>query len=156
MKFAVRYWSSFLPKVSGEIYDFDEHPHWIDYSLHPASKLGLHNALLAVYDRLEILKAHGGRYDCAIFVLENGTAERLSREIANKLFTALPRGEVQWLDIKKFLLPIKPEVPAITAPPLPPPPNTPPPSTSPPACMAHTHTGYDDLDIPPHLLDIDV
>jgi hypothetical protein len=152
MKFAVRYWSSFLPKVSGEA---DEHPHWIDYSLHPASKLGLHNALLAVYDRLDILKAHGGQYECAIFVLENGASEQLSREMANRLFAALPRGEVQWLDIKPFLLPVKPEAPAATTPPRTLPPEIPAP-TEQPLPIEHTHTAYDDLDLPPHQLDIDV
>ena len=154
MKFAVRYWSTLLPKVAGEV---DEHPHWIDYSVHPASKLGLHNALLAVYDRLEILKAHGGRYACAVFVLENGGAEQLSQAMANSLFAALPRGEVKWLDIKQFLLPLKPETP-------PPPPTAMPSATPeeipPPVkqlvLFEHTHTGYDDLYIPPHLLDIDV
>ncbi|HUX65442.1 hypothetical protein [Sulfuricella sp.] len=50
MKFVVRYWSSQLPdyrKPDGE-------PHWLDYSLHPATKLGLHNALLTLQDRLQI------------------------------------------------------------------------------------------------------
>lgn len=101
MKFAVRYWSSLLPdhhKPDGE-------PHWVDYSLHPASKMGLHNALLTLHDRWQILDQHGGLYECALFVLEtNGKEEMLTQEAAERLFASLPHGEVKWLDIKKFLL----------------------------------------------------
>lgn len=153
MKFIVRYWSSLLPKAPGEI---GEPPHWVDYSVHPASKLGLHNALLAVYDRLEILEAHGGQFECAVFVLEDGQAEKLSRDMSNNLFASLPRGEVKWLDIKQFLLPVAPETPATPA-------NTPAttqPESAPPVVQLtlfeHTHTPYDDLDTPTHLLDINI
>jgi hypothetical protein len=161
MKFAVRYWSSLLPKVPGEV---DEHPHWIDYSLHPASKLGLNCALLAVFDRLHILKAHGGQYDCTIFVLENGGSRQLyykkteDMHSNKKMYSSLPKGEIQMLDIKPFLLPVKPEVPAAV--PIPPatiPQSTSPPEKSPPPnVFEHTHTPYDDLDPPRHLLDIDI
>jgi hypothetical protein len=148
MKFAVRYWSSLLPKTPGSA---EEHPDWIDYSFHPASKLGLHNALMAVYDRLEILRAHGGQYECAVFVLEDGRSEKLSGEMANRLFAALPRGEVKWLDIKQFLLPPQPEAPQPTLPPV----TSPPPAVQ-LTLVEHTHTGYDDLETPPHQLDIDI
>ena len=100
MKFAVRYWSSLLPdyrKPDGE-------PHWMDYSLHPATKLGLHNALLTLQDRLQILEQHGGLYACAVFVLEFGKEEKLTQEAAERLFVSLPHGEVKWLDIRNFLL----------------------------------------------------
>jgi hypothetical protein len=101
MKFVVRYWSSLLPdhhKPDGE-------PHWVDYSLHPASKMGLHNALLTLHDRLQVLEQHGGLYECALFVLEtDGREEMLSQEAAERLFASLPHGEVKWLDVRNFLL----------------------------------------------------
>lgn len=100
MKFAVRYWSSLLPdfrKPNGD-------PRWVDYSLHPASKLGLHNALLTLHDRRQILEQHGGIYECSVFVLEGEREEMLTQEAAEHLFTLLPHGEVKWLDIRNFLL----------------------------------------------------
>ena len=101
MRFFVRYWSSLLPSP-----DFDgEQPHWIDYSVHPATKLGLHNALLVVHDRLEILKAHGGTYGCAVFVVDRERCEMLLPEVANALFPHLAPGNVRWLDIQTFRLP---------------------------------------------------
>lgn len=149
MKFVVRYFSSLLPREHGET---GELPHWVDYSIHPASKLGLHNALLAVFDRVEILQAHGGIHDCAVFVVDDGHTEKLSREMANDLFKILPRGEVKWLDIKHFLLPDQP---------VPPPPATPSLEAVEPAAIQlplfeHIHTPYDDLESPPHALDIDI
>ncbi|MEI7430858.1 MAG: hypothetical protein WCL27_10410, partial [Betaproteobacteria bacterium] len=65
MKFVVRYWSSLLPN------DFRERrnaPRWVDYSIHPGSKIGLHNAMLTVHDRCEILQAHNCKFECAVFV----------------------------------------------------------------------------------------
>lgn len=103
MKFIVRYWSSLFPEGYRES---DGAPRWVDYSLHPASKLGLHNALLAVHDRLEILRAHGGAFECAVFVVEGTQCEKLVPESANALFLSLPRGEVKWLAIRDFLLPV--------------------------------------------------
>ena len=100
MKFAVRYWSSLLPdyrKPDGE-------PRWMDYSLHPATKLGLQNALLTLQDRLQILERHGALYACSVFVLEFGREEKLTQEAAERLFASLPHGEVKWLDIRNFLL----------------------------------------------------
>jgi hypothetical protein len=147
MKFVVRYWSSRLPV---EYRGSEGKPRWLDYSVHPASKLGLHNALLAVHDRLEILEAHGGSFGCAVFVVEDGSAERLSQEAANSLFASLPRGEVKWLDIGRFLLPEHPPAPlsAATDEALPQAQQLP--------LFAHTHTPYDDLDETPHTFDIDI
>lgn len=152
MKFVVRYWSSLLPDeyisardcpVAGSCH------YWVDYSIHPPSKLGLHNALLAVHDRNEVLALHGGRFECAVFVVEGDESERLSASAAEALFALLPRGEVKWLTIHDFLLPH--------------------PSANPPADSAagkpagaqlalfgHGHTPYDDLDEKPHSLDVDV
>lgn len=100
MQFAVRYWSSKLP----DHYKPSSEPHWLDYSLHPATKLGLHNALLTLHDRLQILEQHGGIYECAVFVLEFGEDRKLEQEDAERLFSQLPHGEVKWLDLQHFLL----------------------------------------------------
>lgn len=142
MRFVVRYWSSLLPD---EYRETDGRHRWVDYSIHPASKLGLHNALLAEHDRKEILAAHGGRFGCAVFVVEGGNAEELSSEAAGRLFAALPRGEVKWLDIRRFLLPARPDEAEPAA-----------------RCGAkqlplfeHVHTPYDDLGVAPHSLDVD-
>jgi hypothetical protein len=144
MKFTVRYWSSLLPAGYRERRD---ERRWLDYSVHPASKLGLHNAMLAVHDRSEILEAHGCQFECAVFVTEGKSVERLSQETANALFASLPRGEVKWLDIKEFLLPSPPvQVPAeesvAEAEQLP--------------LFPHVHTPYDDIANPPHAIDVDI
>lgn len=147
MKFVVRYWSSLLPK---EFSEEDGKPRWLDYSVHPASKLGLHNALLAVHDRNEILQAHGGLFECAVFVVEGGSAEKLSREAANRLFASLPPGEVKWLEIGGFLLPehrraeLSARVEGDS------------PAEQQLLLFPHTHTPYDDLNETQHSFDIDI
>ena len=105
MKFVVRYWSSLLPN---DFLERRNEPRWVDYSIHPASKIGLHNAMLAVHDRCEIMQVHGCRFECAVFVVESDISERLSQETANSLFASLPSGDVKWLDSKDFLLPVPP------------------------------------------------
>ena len=142
MKFIVRYWSSRLPDAFRQE---DGSPRWVDYSLHPASKLGLHNAMLAVHDRLEILHAHGGQFDCAVFVVEGASAEELSPERASALFLALPQGEAKWLDIHDFLLPLPTSSTGHETS-----------STGQLPLFDHTHTAYDDLETKPHSLDVDV
>lgn len=150
MKFIVRYWSSLLPR------DYRERrgeQRWLDYSVHPASKLGLHNAMLAVHDRSEILRAHGCQFECAVFVEEGGHLERLEQEKADALFAALPRGEVKWLDIREFLLPTPPpETPSNAAQDAA---QTSGPQPEQLALFAHVHTPYDDLEEPRHAIDID-
>ena len=147
MRFVVRYWSSLLPST-GEL--GVSSPHWVDYSFHPASKLGLHNALLVVHDRLEILKAHGGEYECAVFVVDGAKSEKLLPEVANALFPRLPPGEVKWLDIRAFLLPEKPadEAPGEV--------ERLPPVVEQLPLFTHLHTPYDDVDSPPHSLDVEI
>ncbi len=134
MQFTVRYWSTLLPdhhKADGE-------PHWVDYSIHPATKLGLHNALLTLHDRRQILELHGGRYDCAVFYIEAGEEQQLTQEAAEHLFGHLPHGEIRGADIRHFLLP----------PPAPPPEETPEPEA---AALEQLslfephHTPYDDV-----------
>lgn len=137
MKFIVRYWSSQLPKeYCGE----DGKPCWLDYSVHPASKLGLHNALLAVHDRIEILDAHGGLFECAVFLEQGDSIEKLSQDAANSMFGSLPSGALKWLDIGNFLLPTQTQAPQAQQLPL----------------FEHKHTPYDDLNEAPHSFDIDI
>lgn len=146
MQFVVRYWSSLLPR---DFVDRRNAPRWVDYSIHPGSKIGLHNALLAMHDRCEIMHAHGCRFECAVFVVEGERCERLSDEAAARIFASLPRGDVKWLDIKDFVLPtpvgeIAPEeAVALESPaeqlPL----------------FPRLSTPYDAIDDPPRLIDID-
>jgi hypothetical protein len=126
---------------------------WLDYSLHPASKLGLHNALLAEHDRIEVLEARGGWFDCGVFVVRHGVAEPLTEAGAERLFAALPHGNVKWIDLCRCLLPpyagtaagaAAPPGHAATAEQLP--------------LWAHTHTLYDEQTEPSeqHVLDVAV
>lgn len=113
MQFAVRYWSSLLP----DHHRADGEPHWIDYSVHPATKLGLHNALLTLHDRRQVLEGHGGRYDCAVFYVEAGEEQMLTQDDAERLFGQLPHGEIRGADIREFLLPAPPAVEQSALPP---------------------------------------
>lgn len=148
MKFTVRYWSSLLPEES---YARDGSHCWVDYSVHPGSKLGLHNAMLAVHDRCEILEQHGGHFECAVFVSDGEHFEKLSPSVADSLFATLPYGEVKWLDIHACMLPPPPA--AASA-------QTDSPGPEQPAeqlpLFAHVHTAYDDLDPTPHAIDLDI
>lgn len=102
MQFIVRYWSSVLPT---EFRKADGAPRLVDYSIHPPTRLGLHNAMLSHHDRVEILKAHGGKYECEVYVVENVNSYVLTQEIAVGLFNTLPHGEVKWTTIRECLLP---------------------------------------------------
>lgn len=106
MQFIVRYWSSLLPI---EFRKADGSPRLADYSIHPATRLGLHNAMLSHHDRLEILKAHGGEYECEVYVVEGENSHVMTREMAISLFNTLPNGEVKWITIRECLLPQKQE-----------------------------------------------
>ncbi|SDG87471.1 hypothetical protein [Propionivibrio dicarboxylicus] len=152
MEFVVRYWSSLLPR---DFVDRRSEPRWVDYSIHPGSKIGLHNALLAMHDRCEIMQAHGCRFECAVFVVEGERSERLSETAAARIFASLPRGDVKWLDIKDFVLP----EPVVQA--LPEEAATPETSTLPETLATQLSlfprmpTPYDDVDEPPRLIDVD-
>ena len=113
MQFIVRYWSSLLPM---EFRKADGSPRLADYSIHPATRLGLHNAMLSHHDRMEILKEHGGEYECEVYVVEGENSHVLTQELAISLFNTLPSGEVKWTTIRKCLLPQKQEAnhPVIT------------------------------------------
>ena len=111
MQFIVRYWSSLLPI---EFRKADGSPHLVDYSIHPPTRLGLHNALLSYHDRVEILDAHGGEYECQVYVVEGINFHVLTQELAISLFKTLPSGEVKWTTIREFLLPQNQDDPANT------------------------------------------
>lgn len=136
--FAVRYRSE----------EIDGGEAWLDYSQHPPTKLGLHNALLAEHDRIEILAARGRWFECGVFVLRHGCAEPLTQDGAEHLFAVLPPGEVKWLDLCHCLLPPLPETLPNTRPAVPPADQLP--------LFPHTHTPYDELDAHPstHALDV--
>lgn len=102
MRFVVRYWSSLLPR---EFRRADGSPRLVDYSIHPPTRLGLHNALLTHHDRVEILEAQGGEFRCEVFVVEGIHTDVLTQESAISLFNRLPHGEVKWTTIREFLLP---------------------------------------------------
>lgn len=138
-------------KVAGKV-AADQEPPWLDYSHHPASKLGLHNALLAVHDRKEILLARGEAFECSVFLVRHGQFEPLTQDGAERLFASLPTGDVKWLDLCQCLLPpiVAASVTGAT--------------TAASAASAgtrqlplfpHVHTPYDDLDEAPaqHALD---
>lgn len=121
---------------------------WLDYSLHPASKLGLHNALLAEHDRIEVLEARGGWFECGVFIVRHGIAEPLSEAGAERLFATLPHGNVKWIDLCRCLLPplvAMPESGAAAA-------------VEQMPLFEHTHTLYDDQAEPKghHVLDVAV
>ena len=102
MQFVVRYWSSQLPK---EYRQPDGEPILLDYSSHPPTKIGLHNALLTQQDRIEVLASHSHDYRCEVFVVENHQAYVLTQHVASELFKQLPNGEVKWITLCEFLLP---------------------------------------------------
>ena len=147
-QFAVRYRSELI----------EDGVPWLDYSIHPASKLGLHNALLAEHDRMEILQARGGWFECGVFILRHGRVEPLTQEGAERLFAALPHGNVKWTDLCRCLLPPVSEAPPVMAmPPVSHWETAPAPAAQMPL-FVHTHTPYDDLDEHPsvHVLDVAV
>jgi len=144
MKFIVRYWSSLLPKECCKV---DGKPRWLDYSIHPASKLGLHNALLTVHDRVEVLVANGGRFECAVFWEEESRTEKLSPEAANSLFGSLPPGAVKWLDVGRFLLPEQPHFQHV---------DERLPEQEQLQLFVQKHAPYKDRNAAPHLFDIDI
>lgn len=73
----------------------DGSPRLADYSIHPPTRLGLHNALLSHHDRVEILEVHGGQYECEVYVEEGINSYVLTQEQAISLFNTLPSGEVK-------------------------------------------------------------
>jgi len=145
MQFVVRYWSAHLPDEHREV---DGTPRLVDYSTHPPSKLGLHNALLSLHDRIEILEAHGGRYECKVFVVDGDSVQMLTPEMATELFYRLPDGEVKWTYIRQFLLPLERHSPHPVA-------EEPPSHERQLQLFEYTHVPGDDV-VASHHLDIDV
>lgn len=77
----------------------------LDYSVHPPTRLGLHNAMLTRHDRVEILESYGGQFECEVYVVDGMNTHVLTEELAVTLFNSLPSGEVKWTTIREFLLP---------------------------------------------------
>lgn len=93
MEFIVRYWVATAP-VPFDGHKWDDSA-WISHSAHPATRLGLRNAILSAEDRLAILRRmdeitpHG----CGIFLTEAGKTVILSVHEAAELLGMLERGE---------------------------------------------------------------
>ncbi len=77
----------------------------LDYSAHPPTRLGLHNAMLTRHDRVEILESYGGYFECEVYVVDGMNSQVLTEALAVSLFNALPSGEVKWTTIREFMHP---------------------------------------------------
>lgn len=103
MHIAVRYWLS-MPPIPYDGHKWDD-PAWIDHSTHAASRLGLHNAILAAEDRFATLRIlhpetpHG----CVIFVVQEDKLHILSVHEADMLLDMLEHGEFSWETIRALL-----------------------------------------------------
>ena len=103
MEFIVRYWVAIAP-VPCDGHKWDDSA-WISHSAHPATRLGLHNAILSAEDRLAILHRseevtpHG----CDIFLTEGGKTVILSVHEADELLGMLERGEFCWEGLSEML-----------------------------------------------------
>lgn len=96
MQIIVRYWLTHPPLP------LDGRPHapsgWLDHSIHPPSRLGLHNAILAAEDWLSILHRKYGTtpHACDIFVEDRGKTVVLDVGEAQELYGLLEHGQLQW------------------------------------------------------------
>lgn len=103
MHITVRYWLA-TPPIPYDGHKWDD-PAWIDHSTHAASRLGLHNAILAAEDRFATLRLlhpetpHG----CVIFVVQEDKLHILSVHEADMLLDMLEHGEFSWETIKALL-----------------------------------------------------
>ncbi len=96
MQIIVRYWLTHPPLPSdGPI---QARSGWLDHSIHPASRLGLHNAILAAEDWLSILRSKYGLtpHGCDIFVDERDKTIALNLSEAQTLYNFLEHGQLQW------------------------------------------------------------
>lgn len=103
MHIAVRYWLS-TPPIPYDGHKWDD-PAWIDHTTHSATRLGLHNAILAAEDRFATLRLlhpetpHG----CLIFLVQDDRLHILSVHEADMLLEMLEHGEFSWETIKTLL-----------------------------------------------------
>lgn len=104
MQFAVRYWIAKAP------IPFDEHrwddSAWITHSLHPPTRLGLHNAILSAEDRLAVLRGHEDQmpHGCDIFLVEGENTIILSVHEADELLGMVEHGEFSVESFRRLLL----------------------------------------------------
>lgn len=103
MEFAVRYWIAKAP-VPYDGHRWDDEA-WITHSLHPPTRLGLHNAILSAEDRLAVLHRldettpHG----CDIFLVEGENAIILSVHEADELLVMVEHGEFSMDSFRRLL-----------------------------------------------------
>jgi hypothetical protein len=90
VQFVVKYWLGKppMPQAAG----------WEEHSSHPATRLGLHNAILAAEDRLSILRARCGEvpHGCAIFIVGAERAIAASVAEAEALLAAIGDTDPAW------------------------------------------------------------
>lgn len=104
MQFVVKYWIGLPPVPAG-----DTPPQrltgWEDHSSHPATRLGLHNAILAAEDRLSILHArHGGvPHGCDIFIIGQERNVVVSVAEAEELLELIDHGALAWKTLEALL-----------------------------------------------------
>ena len=103
MEFIVRYWITTAP-VPFDGHKWDDSA-WISHSAHPATRLGLRNAILSAEDRLAILHRSDefSPHGCDIFLTEGGKTVILSVHEADELLGMLERGEFSWESLGEML-----------------------------------------------------
>lgn len=124
MQFTVKYWTGkppvppagAAPRTAG----------WDEHSTHPATRLGLHNAILAAEDRLSILRARCGElpHGCAIFIVGAERSVAVSVAEAEALLAGIGDAEPAWetlvarLEEKRAKAPGTPRQAAPNSPPM--------------------------------------
>ncbi len=103
MEFIVRYWVTTAP-VPCDGHKWDDSA-WISHSTHPATRLGLRNAILSAEDRLAILHRtdETSPHGCDIFLTEAGKTVIFSVHEADELLGMLERGECSWESLGEML-----------------------------------------------------
>lgn len=103
MQIVVRYWLA-KPPIPYDGHKWDD-PAWIDHSTHPATRIGLHNAILAAEDRQAALRqlhprtAHGS----VIFLVQDDESQILSIHEADLLLELFEHGEFSWETMRALL-----------------------------------------------------
>lgn len=103
MEFIVRYWVATAP-VPFDGHKWDDSA-WISHSTHPATRLGLRNAILSAEDRLAILYRQDEMtpHGCDIFLMEGEKIVIFSVHEADELLGMLERGEFSWESLEEML-----------------------------------------------------
>ncbi len=103
MQVLVRYWLSNPPVPYGGHRRDDAA--WLDHSVHPATRIGLRNAVLAAEDRLAALRQlHPGEaHGCVIFLAEDEESQVLSIHEADILSEMVEHGEFTWETLRTLV-----------------------------------------------------